>query len=101
MKIFALIYRTATGFQIVVDGYNHKMRLLLEEIVGKIANFEVKADRFSVIKLLPSLQLAIAIHHITLPEFVMCVGEAIESHTGYSMINFEPLQTCVQLLSTL
>lgn len=31
-------------------GYNHKLRILLETVVEKIASFEVKADRFSVIK---------------------------------------------------
>lgn len=36
-------------------GYNHKMRILLETIVGKIAQFEVKPDRFSVIKVIAQL----------------------------------------------
>lgn len=31
-------------------GYNHKLRILLETIVEKIATFKVKTDRFSVIK---------------------------------------------------
>uniref|UniRef100_A0A1D1YFR5 Zinc-metallopeptidase, peroxisomal n=1 Tax=Anthurium amnicola TaxID=1678845 RepID=A0A1D1YFR5_9ARAE len=44
------IHHTGTGFQIVVVGYNHKMRILLEAIIEKIAKFEVKADRFYVIK---------------------------------------------------
>ncbi|KAK1288146.1 Zinc-metallopeptidase, peroxisomal [Acorus calamus] len=44
------IYHTATGFQVIVVGYNHKMRLLLDTIIGKIMHFEVKADRFDVIK---------------------------------------------------
>ncbi|BAF21958.1 insulin-degrading enzyme-like 1, peroxisomal [Oryza sativa Japonica Group] len=39
-----------TGFQITMVGYNDKMRTLLETVIGKIAEFEVKADRFSVIK---------------------------------------------------
>ncbi|XP_006657864.2 insulin-degrading enzyme-like 1, peroxisomal isoform X1 [Oryza brachyantha] len=39
-----------TGFQITMVGYNDKMRTLLETVIGKIAVFEVKADRFSVIK---------------------------------------------------
>ncbi|KAJ8637986.1 hypothetical protein MRB53_012253 [Persea americana] len=38
------------GFQVTVIGYNHKMRILVEAIVGKIAQFEVKPDRFSLIK---------------------------------------------------
>ncbi|KAK1294015.1 Zinc-metallopeptidase, peroxisomal [Acorus calamus] len=36
--------------QVIVVGYNHKMRLLLDTIIGKIMHFEVKADRFDVIK---------------------------------------------------
>ncbi|WVZ66425.1 hypothetical protein U9M48_015640 [Paspalum notatum var. saurae] len=39
-----------TGFQITMVGYNDKMRTLLETVIGKIAEFEVKVDRFSVIK---------------------------------------------------
>ncbi|XP_027100971.2 insulin-degrading enzyme-like 1, peroxisomal [Coffea arabica] len=41
---------TDNGFQVTVVGYNHKLRVLLETVVGKIANFEVKLGRFSVIK---------------------------------------------------
>ncbi|XXG56483.1 hypothetical protein AAC387_Pa03g3878 [Persea americana] len=44
------IDHTDAGFQVTVIGYNHKMRILVEAIVGKIAQFEVKPDRFSVIK---------------------------------------------------
>ncbi|KAJ4971806.1 hypothetical protein NE237_004905 [Protea cynaroides] len=44
------ITHTDTGFQVIVVGYNHKMRILLDTIVGKIAQFEVKEDRFAVIK---------------------------------------------------
>ncbi|KAF2923506.1 hypothetical protein DAI22_07g197400 [Oryza sativa Japonica Group] len=39
-----------TGFQITMVGYNDKMRTLLETVIGKIAAFEVKVDRFVVIK---------------------------------------------------
>ncbi|TVU38355.1 hypothetical protein EJB05_11718 [Eragrostis curvula] len=39
-----------TGFQVTMVGYNDKMRTLLETVIGKIAEFEVKPDRFSVIK---------------------------------------------------
>ncbi|KAK2994516.1 hypothetical protein RJ640_010794 [Escallonia rubra] len=38
------------GFQVTVVGYNHKLRVLLETVVEKIAKFEVKPERFSVIK---------------------------------------------------
>nr|DAD42406.1 TPA_asm: hypothetical protein HUJ06_000636 [Nelumbo nucifera] len=44
------INSTDTGFQVIVLGYNHKMRILLETVVQKIAEFKVKPDRFSVIK---------------------------------------------------
>uniref|UniRef100_A0A5B7AH59 Putative zinc-metallopeptidase, peroxisomal n=1 Tax=Davidia involucrata TaxID=16924 RepID=A0A5B7AH59_DAVIN len=44
------IYDTDNGFQVTVVGYNHKLRILLETVVEKIAKFEVKADRFAVIK---------------------------------------------------
>ncbi|XP_042485043.1 insulin-degrading enzyme-like 1, peroxisomal [Macadamia integrifolia] len=44
------ITNTDTGFQVIVVGYNHKMRILLETIVGKVAQFKVKEDRFAVIK---------------------------------------------------
>ncbi|MBA0788900.1 hypothetical protein Gotri_006798, partial [Gossypium trilobum] len=41
---------TDSGFQVTLVGHNHKLRILLETIVDKIAKFEVKPDRFSVIK---------------------------------------------------
>ncbi|XP_031397811.1 insulin-degrading enzyme-like 1, peroxisomal isoform X2 [Punica granatum] len=44
------ISSTSSGFQISVGGYNHKLRILLETVLEHIAKFEVKPDRFSVIK---------------------------------------------------
>ncbi|XP_062117724.1 insulin-degrading enzyme-like 1, peroxisomal isoform X1 [Humulus lupulus] len=44
------ISHTDSGFQVTLVGYNHKLRILLETVVGKIASFQVKPDRFSVIK---------------------------------------------------
>lgn len=44
------ITNTDTGFQVTVVGYSHKLRILLETVVEIIAKFEVKPDRFSVIK---------------------------------------------------
>lgn len=44
------ISQTDSGFEVTLVGYNHKLRILLETIVGKIAKFKVKPDRFSVIK---------------------------------------------------
>lgn len=38
------------GFQVTLVGYNHKMQSLLETVMDKIKHFEVKVDRFSVIK---------------------------------------------------
>lgn len=36
--------------QLTLIGYNDKLRVLLEAVVEKIVKFEVKEDRFSVIK---------------------------------------------------
>ncbi|KAL8489554.1 hypothetical protein ACS0TY_025459 [Phlomoides rotata] len=38
------------GFQVTVVGYNHKLTILLETVIQRLANFEVKPDRFAVIK---------------------------------------------------
>ncbi|XP_074569326.1 insulin-degrading enzyme-like 1, peroxisomal isoform X2 [Curcuma longa] len=48
--LYYTIYNTSTGFEVIVVGYNDKMRTLLETIVGRIEQFEVKPDRFFVIK---------------------------------------------------
>ncbi|KAF5193472.1 Insulin-degrading enzyme-like [Thalictrum thalictroides] len=39
-----------TGFQVIVVGYNHKLRILVNTVLEKIADFKVKSDRFYVIK---------------------------------------------------
>lgn len=44
------ISHTDGGFQVTLIGYNDKLRILLQTVVEKIANFKVKPDRFSVIK---------------------------------------------------
>ncbi|GLT29354.1 hypothetical protein SLA2020_042260 [Shorea laevis] len=44
------ISKTYSGFEVTLDGYTHKLRMLWEIVVDKIANFEVKPDRFSIIK---------------------------------------------------
>ncbi|CAN6804035.1 unnamed protein product [Brassica oleracea] len=41
---------SGNGFELYLVGFNHKLRILLEAIMQKIAKFEVKPDRFSVIK---------------------------------------------------
>ncbi|XP_056865432.1 insulin-degrading enzyme-like 2 isoform X1 [Raphanus sativus] len=41
---------SGNGFELYLAGFNHKLRILLEAIMQKIAKFEVKPDRFSVIK---------------------------------------------------
>lgn len=44
------VHQTNTGFQVTVVGYNHKLRILLEKVIEKIATFEVRPERFAVIK---------------------------------------------------
>ncbi|OAP05203.1 hypothetical protein AXX17_AT3G52040 [Arabidopsis thaliana] len=39
------------GFELSLTGFNHKLRILLEAVIQKMANFEVKPDRFSVNRL--------------------------------------------------
>ncbi|KAL5743842.1 hypothetical protein ACOSQ2_026958 [Xanthoceras sorbifolium] len=48
--LYYAISHTGSGFQVTLVGYNHKLRILLETVLEKIANFKVKPDRFSVIK---------------------------------------------------
>ncbi|KAJ8437038.1 hypothetical protein Cgig2_025885 [Carnegiea gigantea] len=48
--LYYAISRTNCGFEVTVFGYNDKLRILLDTIVGKIVKFEVKPDRFAVIK---------------------------------------------------
>ncbi|GLT29358.1 hypothetical protein SLA2020_042300 [Shorea laevis] len=48
--LYYVISNAESGFKVTLDGYNHKLRILLETVVDKIAKFEVKPDRFSVIK---------------------------------------------------
>ncbi|XP_019186724.1 PREDICTED: insulin-degrading enzyme-like 1, peroxisomal [Ipomoea nil] len=38
------------GFKVRVYGYSQKMTILLEKVIDELLNFEVKPDRFSVIK---------------------------------------------------
>ncbi|KAL2535059.1 Zinc-metallopeptidase [Abeliophyllum distichum] len=44
------VNNTDYGFQVTVLGYNHKLKILLKTVIERIASFEVKPDRFSVIK---------------------------------------------------
>ncbi|GAB2227967.1 hypothetical protein Droror1_Dr00009796 [Drosera rotundifolia] len=44
------IKHTDSGFGVTIFGYNHKLKILLETVIDKIAKFRVKADRFYVIK---------------------------------------------------
>ncbi|KAJ4706408.1 insulin-degrading enzyme-like 1, peroxisomal [Melia azedarach] len=48
--LYYAIHHTDSGVQVTLVGYNHKLRILLETVVQKIAEFKVKPDRFSVIK---------------------------------------------------
>ncbi|GAQ79598.1 Insulinase family protein [Klebsormidium nitens] len=44
------IHNTASGFQVFLSGYNHKLATLGEKILDKIVTFQVKEERFTVIK---------------------------------------------------
>ncbi|KAJ3674643.1 hypothetical protein LUZ60_005259 [Juncus effusus] len=44
------IQNTATGFEVILVGYNHKMRVLLDTVISKISKFEIQPDRFYIIK---------------------------------------------------
>ncbi|XP_022766677.1 insulin-degrading enzyme-like 1, peroxisomal isoform X2 [Durio zibethinus] len=44
------IRHTDRGFEVTLSGYNDKVNILLETVIDKIANFDVKPDRFSIIK---------------------------------------------------
>jgi hypothetical protein len=46
------------GFELSLAGFNHKLRILLEAVIQKIAKFEVKPDRFSVIKVTLLIDIA-------------------------------------------
>ncbi|GAB4843855.1 Insulin-degrading enzyme-like 1, peroxisomal [Ancistrocladus abbreviatus] len=48
--LYYAITQTDSGFEVTIFGYNHKLRILLETIVDKIAKFTVRPDRFYVIK---------------------------------------------------
>ncbi|KAK4755404.1 hypothetical protein SAY87_009161 [Trapa incisa] len=48
--LYYSVNHTDTGFQVTVLGYNHKLRILPETVLEKIATFDVRLDRFSVIK---------------------------------------------------
>ncbi|KAF7147234.1 hypothetical protein RHSIM_Rhsim03G0022100 [Rhododendron simsii] len=48
--LYYAINHTGDGFQVTVVGYNHKLRILVETVIEKIAKFEVKPERFAVIK---------------------------------------------------
>ncbi|CAA0387008.1 unnamed protein product [Arabidopsis thaliana] len=51
------------GFELSLTGFNHILRILLEAVIQKMANFQVKPDRFSVNRLrngykgIPKLQI--------------------------------------------
>lgn len=44
------IQNTVTGFRIAVSGYNDKLTTLVERIMQKLVEFEVKEERFAFIK---------------------------------------------------
>ncbi|KAF3776101.1 Zinc-metallopeptidase [Nymphaea thermarum] len=52
-QVTGLMYKISQsdfGFQLTVFGCNHKMKLLLDTIIEKVAQFEVTLEKFSVIK---------------------------------------------------
>ncbi|CAH1444376.1 unnamed protein product [Lactuca virosa] len=48
--LYYAISHTNNGFQVTLTGYSHKLEILLDTVIAKITTFEVKADRFYVIK---------------------------------------------------
>ncbi|OMO71324.1 hypothetical protein CCACVL1_18291, partial [Corchorus capsularis] len=48
--LYFYIENTFRGFEVTMFGYNHKLNILLRTVIDKIANFEVKPERFSIIK---------------------------------------------------
>lgn len=57
--------------QVTLVGYNHKLRILLETVVEKIASFKVKSDRFAVIKvtlrlLVPTNLLSFEVYYMSI-----------------------------------
>ena len=49
------------SLQITMVGYNDKMRTILDTVIGKIAEFEVKVARFAVIKVTAMLSLHVVL----------------------------------------
>jgi len=58
-------------------GFNDKMRTLLETVIGKIAEFKVKVDRFSVIKVINNSSLQICM--LFYCYFVSCMSRTSRS----------------------
>ncbi|KAI3760627.1 hypothetical protein L1987_51025 [Smallanthus sonchifolius] len=54
--LYYAISHTDNGFQVTLTGYSHKLKILLETVIEKITTFEVKPDRFYVIKELVAKQ---------------------------------------------
>lgn len=50
--LLMLLHLLSCVLKVVISGYNDKMRILMERIVSNIAKFEVKSNRFSVIKVI-------------------------------------------------
>ncbi|XP_024981042.1 insulin-degrading enzyme-like 1, peroxisomal isoform X2 [Cynara cardunculus var. scolymus] len=48
--LYYAISHTDNGFQVTLTGYSQKLKILLETVIEKITTFEVKPDRFYVIK---------------------------------------------------
>ena len=50
-------------FQVTLTGYSYKLKILLETIIEKISSFEVKSDRFCVIKVILTFLFMLATTH--------------------------------------
>ncbi|KAL4558067.1 hypothetical protein LXL04_036263 [Taraxacum kok-saghyz] len=48
--LYYSISHKVNGFQVTLTGYSYKLKILLEMVIEKISSFEVKSDRFYVIK---------------------------------------------------
>lgn len=48
--LYYAISHTDNGFQVTLTGYSHKLKILLQTVIEKITTFEVKPDRFYVVK---------------------------------------------------
>lgn len=68
--------------QVSVGGYNHKLRILLETIIEKVVKFEVKPDRFYVIKVIVNWSVAHQVQYRHLPISCVIFSSCIPSNVA-------------------